>query len=76
MSFVFRFKSVEELNRSPPIGVRSADTSRLSRGRIAWTIPTNFQITQSGISIVFYTSVPIDAALCTNRVGQKVIERK
>ncbi len=50
-------KVVEELNHSHPMGIGSADTSRLPKGEIAWPIPTYFQKTQPGSS-----TVPIKAA--------------
>jgi hypothetical protein len=47
MSFVSRLKKVEELNHFSPMGIGSADSSRLAKGGIAWPILTYFQKTQS-----------------------------
>ncbi len=52
MSFVFRLKSAEKLNYSSPMGIGSADNSRLPKGGIASTVQIYFQIIQTGSSTV------------------------
>jgi hypothetical protein len=41
-SFCVQVKSVGELIHFPPMGIGSADSSRLPKGGIAWPIPTDF----------------------------------
>jgi hypothetical protein len=64
LSFAFRLKPVEELYRSTPMGIGSADTSRLPNRRDCMDY-SNLLPNNPARQYYRYTSVQVEAALCT-----------